>query len=278
MWHLPHRFRLRCHLPHHHHRLPGLLCNVVAVLEVQPDVRGESQGPHLKCDTFHTPVADNAQNSLARLSILNKHFHSCNVLVSVLPLPCYWLKLQPTASPAVCMPPACPAAPQTTHNAKASNSAPATPVPHNAPPPQSPLPQYIRKYESGGLFWPFLFDRLCEMLIVMSIFTACVFIVKAAYVQACLLIVLSPIWVLRFKWFATVGVGCGDGGELSAGVGGLRAGLSADCAITHLGAAFQMVCHGEVKGGVGAGAMGRRGAAGVTCSLLGRSRVACLGR
>jgi hypothetical protein len=42
---------------------------------------------------------------------------------------------------------------------------------------------YVRKYESGGHMWPYVFKRIILCLYICSLFTACVFIVKQAYAQ-----------------------------------------------------------------------------------------------
>eukprot|EP00798_Chlamydomonas_sp_ICE-L_P014457 gene14457-20469_t len=57
---------------------------------------------------------------------------------------------------------------------------------------------YIRKYESGGLMWPFMFVRIIWFMVITVFFTACVFIVKEAYIQAFLLLGLAPIALYRF--------------------------------------------------------------------------------
>eukprot|EP00798_Chlamydomonas_sp_ICE-L_P013783 gene13783-19691_t len=57
---------------------------------------------------------------------------------------------------------------------------------------------YIRKYESGGLMWPFLFTRLVYFMLITVFFTTCVFIVKKAYVQAFLLLLLAPLGLLNY--------------------------------------------------------------------------------
>jgi hypothetical protein len=57
---------------------------------------------------------------------------------------------------------------------------------------------YTRKYESGGLMWTFLFDRLCVCLALFQLFTFCVLLFKAAYVQAFLIAITLPAATLRF--------------------------------------------------------------------------------
>lgn len=57
----------------------------------------------------------------------------------------------------------------------------------------TPLPHPVR---------PPFFRRLCTMLIVMALFTACVLTVKGAFTQAALLIAIVPLWVTRFRHFA----------------------------------------------------------------------------
>ena len=61
---------------------------------------------------------------------------------------------------------------------------------------------YVRKYESGGLMWPFVFQRILVMLVVMAVFTSCVFVVKGAFIQATLLLILVPTWVSRFSHYS----------------------------------------------------------------------------
>ncbi|KFM24963.1 Uncharacterized protein RSN1 [Auxenochlorella protothecoides] len=58
---------------------------------------------------------------------------------------------------------------------------------------------YLRQYESGGQFWPYVAHKLvwCQMLMV--VFTALVFLVKGAYTQAGVLAVTLPILLLNFK-------------------------------------------------------------------------------
>jgi hypothetical protein len=57
---------------------------------------------------------------------------------------------------------------------------------------------YTRKYESGGLMWTFLFDRLCVCLALFQLFTFCVLLFKAAYVQAFLIAACLPAATLKF--------------------------------------------------------------------------------
>lgn len=42
---------------------------------------------------------------------------------------------------------------------------------------------YVRKYESGGLMWPFVFKTMLFIFCIFGVFVACVFAVKRAYVQ-----------------------------------------------------------------------------------------------
>ena len=42
---------------------------------------------------------------------------------------------------------------------------------------------YVRKYESGGLMWPFVFKIMLFIFCIFGIFVACVFAVKRAYIQ-----------------------------------------------------------------------------------------------
>jgi len=63
---------------------------------------------------------------------------------------------------------------------------------------------YIRKYESGGLLWPFLFSRILAMLNIMAVFTACVLMVKKAYIQAIVVLILVPICVARFRSYCFI--------------------------------------------------------------------------
>ena len=39
------------------------------------------------------------------------------------------------------------------------------------------------------------------MLVIMAFFTASAMVVKGAYLQACLLIIIVPLWVTRFYSF-----------------------------------------------------------------------------
>ncbi|GAX72909.1 hypothetical protein CEUSTIGMA_g364.t1 [Chlamydomonas eustigma] len=58
---------------------------------------------------------------------------------------------------------------------------------------------FIRKYESGGMMWPFLFSCILAMLVIMAVFTACTMIVKKAFAQAILLIMIVPFGVMQFR-------------------------------------------------------------------------------
>ena len=49
---------------------------------------------------------------------------------------------------------------------------------------------------------PFLFNRILVMLVIMAVFTSCVLVVKQAFIQAILLVVLVPLWVARFHNFS----------------------------------------------------------------------------
>ena len=49
----------------------------------------------------------------------------------------------------------------------------------------------VRKYESGGMFWVFLHNRILTMLIIMAVFTASAMVTKRAYVQVC--VSLGPL-------------------------------------------------------------------------------------
>ena len=40
------------------------------------------------------------------------------------------------------------------------------------------------------------------MLVIMAVFTSCVLVVKQAFIQAILLVVLVPLWVARFHNFS----------------------------------------------------------------------------
>lgn len=51
---------------------------------------------------------------------------------------------------------------------------------------------------AGGRMWPYLFNRICVCLLVMQLFTCCVFLVKGAYVQAFVLVAAMPLLTLRF--------------------------------------------------------------------------------
>eukprot|EP00882_Tetradesmus_deserticola_P006668 GHRQ01007021.1.p1 GENE.GHRQ01007021.1~~GHRQ01007021.1.p1 ORF type:complete len:398 (+),score=195.57 GHRQ01007021.1:139-1194(+) len=58
---------------------------------------------------------------------------------------------------------------------------------------------YQRKYESGGLMWPFFANRALVCCAIMVAFTGCVMIVKKAFVQATLLWVAGIISTLAFR-------------------------------------------------------------------------------
>lgn len=58
---------------------------------------------------------------------------------------------------------------------------------------------YQRKYESGGLMWPFFANRILVCCAIMVAFTGCVMIVKKAFVQATLLWVAGLIFTLAFS-------------------------------------------------------------------------------
>eukprot|EP00798_Chlamydomonas_sp_ICE-L_P013269 gene13269-19111_t len=60
---------------------------------------------------------------------------------------------------------------------------------------------YIRKYESGGLMWPFIFTRIIWFMVIMVFFSCCVFIVKRAYIQAILLLFLAPLALYRYTGY-----------------------------------------------------------------------------
>ena len=42
---------------------------------------------------------------------------------------------------------------------------------------------YVRKYESGGCLWVYVYTRIMLCLVCFTGFTGCVFLVKAAYTQ-----------------------------------------------------------------------------------------------
>eukprot|EP00955_Chlamydomonas_euryale_P013619 146483-Chlamydomonas_euryale.AAC.2 len=48
---------------------------------------------------------------------------------------------------------------------------------------------------------PLVFKRIMECLVIMSVATSFVFIVKAAFVQAVLVLVLAPLIVYRYSSF-----------------------------------------------------------------------------
>ncbi|KAG2500669.1 hypothetical protein HYH03_001435 [Edaphochlamys debaryana] len=60
---------------------------------------------------------------------------------------------------------------------------------------------YVRKYESGGTFWPWVFSRVMVSLALFALFTGCVFITRQAYPQACVLFVTVPIILIRFNTY-----------------------------------------------------------------------------
>jgi hypothetical protein len=57
---------------------------------------------------------------------------------------------------------------------------------------------YQRKYESGGLMWTYMFSRICICLVIMQLFTFCVFLVKGAYVQAFVIGAFLPVLTIQF--------------------------------------------------------------------------------
>jgi hypothetical protein len=62
---------------------------------------------------------------------------------------------------------------------------------------------YQRKYESGGMMWTFIFNRICTCLVIMQLFTFCVLLVKQAYVQATLIAVFLPVLTVKFNRWVT---------------------------------------------------------------------------
>ncbi|KAJ9506276.1 hypothetical protein QJQ45_014057, partial [Haematococcus lacustris] len=60
---------------------------------------------------------------------------------------------------------------------------------------------FIRQYESGGLMWPWFVKRMLVIFAIFGLFTSCVFVVKRAFTQAVLLLVLVPIILVRFNNF-----------------------------------------------------------------------------
>ncbi|KAF6257975.1 hypothetical protein COO60DRAFT_1701539 [Scenedesmus sp. NREL 46B-D3] len=58
---------------------------------------------------------------------------------------------------------------------------------------------FQRKYESGGLMWPFFANRVLVCCGIMVAFTGCVMIVKKAFVQATLLWVAGIIFTAAFS-------------------------------------------------------------------------------
>ena len=57
---------------------------------------------------------------------------------------------------------------------------------------------YQRKYESGGVMWTYMFSRICICLVIMQLFTFCVFVFKGAFVQGFLLIAFMPALTMKF--------------------------------------------------------------------------------
>eukprot|EP00798_Chlamydomonas_sp_ICE-L_P017208 gene17208-23528_t len=60
---------------------------------------------------------------------------------------------------------------------------------------------YVRKYESGGLMWPFVFERIIYSYLICTLFTACVFVAKQAYAPALILFFTVPFILYRFHRF-----------------------------------------------------------------------------
>ncbi|GMH42492.1 hypothetical protein BSKO_10411 [Bryopsis sp. KO-2023] len=57
---------------------------------------------------------------------------------------------------------------------------------------------FVRKYESGGKMWPFVFNRMLWILWLFQVFTSCILTVKQAFWEAAILWVTVPIILLRF--------------------------------------------------------------------------------
>ena len=61
---------------------------------------------------------------------------------------------------------------------------------------------YQRKYESGGLMWPYLFNRICVCLVLFQVFTFCVLLFKGAFYQVFLIVAFLPAFTLKFYKYA----------------------------------------------------------------------------
>ena len=91
---------------------------------------------------------------------------------------------------------------------------------------------YIRKYESGGLMWPFVYMRIIITLAIGFFFTGCVFISKEAYAQVrgawgpCLpwgmgaLLAIHRAWGCCLPWGMGVLLAMGHGGAACHGAWG----------------------------------------------------------
>ena len=91
---------------------------------------------------------------------------------------------------------------------------------------------YIRKYESGGLMWPFVYMRIIITLAIGFFFTGCVFISKEAYAQVrgawgpCLpwgmgaLLAIHRAWGCCLPWGMGVLLAMGHGGPACHGAWG----------------------------------------------------------
>jgi len=57
---------------------------------------------------------------------------------------------------------------------------------------------YQRQYESGGEFWPLVAHKVVGCAFICVLFTAVVLILKRAYIQAGIMLVTLPLYLLRF--------------------------------------------------------------------------------
>ncbi len=88
--------------------------------------------------------------------------------------------------------------------------------PHDTHPLHTPLHParyvYERSYESGGMHWPDVFDRLCVCLWAFVFFTACMLLTREAYTMGSLLLLILTPTIYQFHKYVDLGGGCGGSG------------------------------------------------------------------
>ena len=63
---------------------------------------------------------------------------------------------------------------------------------------------WVRKYESGGLMWPFVYSRMIILFGVFGVLTACVLVVKKAYPQVSGILDMQPVFIRNIVGKASV--------------------------------------------------------------------------